>query len=330
MSSTAIDWLGFCNFGGHMPVRSDAMSAAAPADYALRWVRGRDAVAAVQPHWSRLFESSYSACPESAWPFVAIESEASADSYQPLVLSVMQAGEVVGFLPFLEPKKKLMGGKKVVRGFGFESTTCGRMLVPNGSWSAIEAELRDYLANSPFESLAMRRVAHGLEPGAYVTEFARTKVLRKVQSGGNRLKLTQPLEVQLNETAQNWLPAYASASLRHSFFDEVGDAIRLLQGMTLDRNQQLQHLVPAILEEGDGFVAWLESDAKVVAAQLFVQTRNTMLALQGGGVGLTCLQWRVFQAAMLQGVESVIFSQPNPDWHCVPVGNVEDYVIVRQ
>ncbi len=297
-----------------------------------RIVRGWDGYDAVEPHWRRLFEKTRGCDPQSVWPFVQLEFSRYRREYVPLVVTCFAAGELCAIIPLLEPKRKLIGGKKNIKMLGYDTTEFGMSVVasdPKTTWTAVELQLREYLVESRFEAIIMRRPATHLAPGAYVTDFASTKQLRKVKPSGVALDLSVPLEHFLTPKAAAWAKTFTNAELKHSSFDEIGDAIAMLRRFVPDLAPRFENEIMLLAEEGDGFIAWLEQDAQVVAAQAFIQTQDRLLALQGAGPALTQLQRKTLRAAHPQGVTQARFLTPTEDWQTQPAGLVEDVVIAR-
>lgn len=297
-----------------------------------RIVRGWDGYAAVEPHWRRLYEKTRGCDPQSVWPAVQVEFDKNRSEFVPLIVTGFAAGELCAIVPLLEPKWKPFRAKKNIKMLGYESTEFGMSVVafdPKITWTAVELQLREYLAESRFEAIIMRRAATHLAAGAYVTDFASTKQLRKVRPIGCALNLCEPIESHLTPKAAAWTQTFAHAQLKHSSFDEIGDAIEMLRRFVPDLPASFATEIMLLAEEGDAFIAWLEQDAQVVAAQAFIQTQDRLLALQGGGPALAQLQLKTLRAAHTQGVEQARFLSSTEDWQTTPAGLIEDVVIAR-
>lgn len=295
-------------------------------------IRGWDGYAALEPHWRRLFEKTRGSDPQSVWPQVQLEFERHRQESVPLIVTCFIGGELTAIVPLLEPKRKLLRAKKNVKMLGFDSTEFGMSVVasdPKSTWMAIELQLRDHLIGSRFEATVLRRPATHLAAGAYVTDYASTKQLRKVRPTGSSLILAEPIEQFLTPKAAAWTTSFANAELKHSSFDEIGDAIDMLRRFVPNLEATFTRHLMTLAEEGDGYVSWLEQDAQVVAAQAFIQTQDRLAILAGGGPALAQLQLKTLRAAHSQGVEIARFMAPIDDWRTQPAGLVEDVVIAR-
>lgn len=297
-----------------------------------RIVRGWEGYQAIEPHWRTLFERTPGADPQAVWPLVQLAIEGVRREYTPFFVTTYVEGKLTGIVPLLEPKRALFRARKNVKMLGYDSTEFGISVItsdPRTTWAAIELELRDYLTANRFEAIVIRRPATHLGPGAYVTDFAQTKQLRKVRPVGASISLTEPVEAHLSPKAAAWITTFQHAELKHSAFDEIGDGIQLLSKFVPDLAPDVSKQMSLLAEEGDGFIAWLEQDAKVVAAQAFVQTQDRLAVLAGGGAAIARLQLSTFRAAHAQGVEVVRFLTGTDDWVTRPAGLAEDVVIAR-
>ena len=297
-----------------------------------RIVRGWDGFTATEPHWRRLFEKTRGCDPQSVWQLVQLEFERHRREFTPLIVTSFVAGELSAVIPLLEPKRKLFKSKKNMKMLGYDSTELGMSVVasePKATWAAVELQLREYIAQSRFEAIVLRRPSTHLAAGAYVTDFASTKILRKVRPTGSALVLTKPIDQFLTPKAAAWARTFANAELKHSSFDELGDAIAMLHRFVPDLAPSFTAQLELLAEEGDAFVSWLEKDAQVVAAQAFIQTQDRIALLAGGGPALAQLQLKTLRNAHAQGVEVARFMAPTEDWHTQSAGLVEDVVIAR-
>ena len=297
-----------------------------------RIVRGWDGYAATEPHWRRLFEKTRGSDPQSVWPLAQLEFERYRRDFVPLIITGFSGGELCAVVPLMEPKRRLFKGKKSIKMLGFDTTEFGMSVVasePQATWAAVELQLRDYLAESRFEAMILRRPATHLPAGAYVTDYATTKMLRKVRPTGSALVLSEPIEQFLSPKAAAWAQTFANASLKHSAYDELGDAVAMLRRFVPDLSPTFATQLELLAEEGDAFVAWLEQDAQVVAAQAFLQTQDRLAMLPGGGPALAQLQLKTLRNAHAQGVEIARFLTPTDDWQTQVAGLVEDVVIAR-
>lgn len=297
-----------------------------------RIVRGWDGYEATEPHWRRLFEKTRGADPQAVWPLVQHEYSKYRRDYIPLTVTVFDGGELCAIVPLLEPKRKLFKPKKNIKMLGYDSTEFGMHIVasdPKATWDAVELQLREHILKTNFEAIVLRRPSAYLGPGAYVTDFPMTKQLRKVRPMGASMPLTETIEMMATPKAAAWMPTFEQAELKHSSFDDLGDAIELLRRFVPNLEPSFAKQLTLLAEEGDGFVAWLEQDAQVVAAQAFIQTQDLLAVLAGGGSGLAQLQLKVFRTAHAQGVERVRFLSTTDDWLTLPAGLVEDVVVAR-
>lgn len=297
-----------------------------------RIVRGWDGFTATEPHWRRLFEKTRGCDPQSVWPLVQLEFERHRRDFVPLIITAFYGGELCAVVPMMEPKRKLFKGKKNIKMLGFDTTEFGMSVLasePQATWAAVELQLRDYLAASRFEAMILRRPATYLSSGAYVTDYPATKMLRKVRPTGSALVLSEPIEQLLSPKAAAWAKTFTNASLKHSAYDELGDAVAMLRRFVRDLSPAFATQLELLAEEGDAFVAWLEQDAQVVAAQAFLQTQDRIALLAGGGPALAQLQLQTLQSAHSQGVEIARFMNPTEEWQTQPAGLVEDVVIAR-
>jgi hypothetical protein len=297
-----------------------------------RIVRGWDGFTAIEPHWRRLFEKTRGCDPQSVWQLVQLEFERHRREFTPLIITSFVGGELSAIVPLLEPKRKLFKGKKNMKMLGYESTEFGISVIasePRATWTAIELQLREYIAESRFEAIVLRRSATHLSAGAYVTDYASTKILRKVRPTGSALVLTEPIDQFLTPKASAWAQTFANAELKHSGFDELGDAVALLRRFVPALKPSFTAQLELLSEEGDAFVSWLEQDAQVVAAQAFIQTQDRIALLAGGGPALAQLQLKTLRTVHGQGVEVARFLSPTEDWQTQSAGLVEDVVIAR-